>query len=122
MVDMNCQFTYSWQSPSPGWRCPCCCQLQQMKQCGLSHWPQPEEDCGGEQHLDLIIIKKLHLLKIKRICDLERAQLRKRGDGAEVVVDVEHGGVQQGVDVLQTLEPGLEAPSAFCLQLPQLLL
>lgn len=44
------------------------------------------------------------------------------GDGAEVVVDVEHGGVQQGVDVLQTLEPGLEAPSALCLQLPQLLL
>lgn len=44
------------------------------------------------------------------------------GDGAEVVVDVEHGGVQQGVDVLETLESGLEAPSALCLQLPQLLL
>ncbi len=38
------------------------------------------------------------------------------------MVDVEHGGVQQGVDVLQTLQPGLEAPSALCLQLPQLLL
>lgn len=37
----------------------------------------------------------------------EGAQLRECGDGAEVVVDVEHGGVQQGVDVLETLEPGL---------------
>lgn len=30
-------------------------------------------------------------------------QLRECGDGAEVVVDVEHGGVQEGVDVLETL-------------------
>lgn len=37
-------------------------------------------------------------------------------------MDVEHGSVQQGVDVLETLEPGLQAPSALCLQLPQLLL
>lgn len=47
---------------------------------------------------------------------------RQRGDGAEVVVDVQHGGVQQGVDVLQTLQSGLEASPAFSLQLPQLLL
>lgn len=53
---------------------------------------------------------------------VEKVQLRECGDGAEVVVDVEHGGVQQGVDVLETLESGLEAPSALCLQLPQLLL
>lgn len=52
----------------------------------------------------------------------EGAQLLECGDGAEVVVDVEHGGVQKGVDVLETLEPGLKAPSALCLQLPQLLL
>lgn len=53
---------------------------------------------------------------------LEKVQLRERGDGAEVVVDVKHGSVQQGVDVLETLESGLQAPPALCLQLPQLLL
>lgn len=52
----------------------------------------------------------------------EGAYLRECGNGAEVVVDVKHGGVQQGVNVLETLEPGLEAPSALCLQLSQLLL
>lgn len=33
----------------------------------------------------------------------KRGQLRECGDGAEVVVDVEHGGVQEGVDVLEAL-------------------
>lgn len=37
-------------------------------------------------------------------------------------MDVEHGSVQQGVDVLETLQPRLQAPSALRLQLPQLLL
>lgn len=37
-------------------------------------------------------------------------------------MDVEHGSIQQGVDVLETLESGLEASPAFSLQLPQLLL
>lgn len=37
-------------------------------------------------------------------------------------MDVEHGGVQQRVDVLQALEPGLQPPAALRLQLPQLLL
>lgn len=57
-------------------------------------------------------------------CDFqaEKAQLRECGYGAEVVVDVEHGSIQQGVDVLQTLEPGLQAPPALRIQLPQLLL
>lgn len=55
--------------------------------------------------------------KIKKM-----AQLRESGDGAEVVVDVEHGRVQEGVDVLETLEPGLESPPSLCLHLPQLLL
>lgn len=53
---------------------------------------------------------------------MEGRNLRERGDGAEVVVDVEHGGVQQGVDILETLQPGLQAPPPFSLQLPQLLL
>lgn len=50
------------------------------------------------------------------------ARLRERGDGAEVVVDVEHRRVQEGVDVLEALQPGLQAPPALCLHLPQLLL
>lgn len=37
-------------------------------------------------------------------------------------MDVEHGGVQQSVNVLETLEPGLQAPPTLRLQLPQLLL
>lgn len=37
-------------------------------------------------------------------------------------MDVEHGSIQQGVDVLETLQPRLQAPSALRLQLPQLLL
>lgn len=32
---------------------------------------------------------------------------RERSHGAEVLVDVEHGGIQQSVDVLQALQPGL---------------
>lgn len=53
---------------------------------------------------------------------MEGRNLRERGNGAEVVVDVEHGSVQQGVDVLETLQPGLQAPPPFGLQLPQFLL
>lgn len=53
---------------------------------------------------------------------LKKAQLRECGDRAEVVVDVEHGGVQQSVNVLETLEPGFQAPPTLRLQLPQLLL
>lgn len=56
------------------------------------------------------------------ICQSGGLGLREGGDGAEVVVDVEHGGIQQGVDVLETLKPRLQAPSALRLQLPQLLL
>lgn len=37
------------------------------------------------------------------LIEAESAQLREGGDSAEVVVDVEHGSVQQGVDILQTL-------------------
>ena len=36
-------------------------------------------------------------------------------------MDVEHGGVQQRVDVVETLEPRLQAPPALRLQLTQLL-
>ena len=47
--------------------------------------------------------------------------LRECGHGAEVLVDVEHGGVQQCVDVVEALEPRLQAPAALRLQLTQLL-
>lgn len=47
---------------------------------------------------------------------------RECGHSGEVVVDVEHGGVQQRVDVLQTLQPGLQAPPPLCFHLPQLVL
>lgn len=48
--------------------------------------------------------------------------LRESGDGAEVVVDVEHCRIQKSVDVLETLEPGLESPPSLRLHLPQFLL
>lgn len=41
------------------------------------------------------------------IPEIMKPVLRERGHGAEVLVDVEHGGIQQGVNVLQALQPGL---------------
>lgn len=65
----------------------------------------------------------LHATSIKKKNKCKKmGQLRESGDGAEVVVDVEHRRVQEGVDVLETLEPGLEPPPPLCLHLPQLLL
>lgn len=58
----------------------------------------------------------------QKVLEVMKLGLRERGHGAEVLVDVEHGGIQQGVDVLQALQPGLKAPAALRLQLPQLLL
>ena len=47
---------------------------------------------------------------------------RECGDGGQVVMDVEHGSVQQCVDVVETLQPGLQASAAVLLQLPELCL
>lgn len=60
--------------------------------------------------------------KLKLLEKNKSGLLPECGYGAEVVVDVEHGGIKQGVDVLETLQSGLQTPPALCLQLPQLLL
>ena len=50
----------------------------------------------------------------------EDKSVRECGDGGQVVMDVEHGGVQQRVDVVETLQPGFQASPALLLQLPEL--
>lgn len=50
----------------------------------------------------------------------KKFNLPESGYSGEVVMDVEHGGIQERVDVVEALETSLQAPPALLLQLPQL--
>lgn len=49
------------------------------------------------------------------------ADVPQGGQHGEVLVDLQHGGVQQGVDVAQALQPSLQVLPLVALQSPQLL-
>lgn len=54
-------------------------------------------------------------------CPGPRADAPQGGQHSEVLVDLQHGGVQQRVDVAQALQPGLQVLPLVAFQSPQLL-